>query len=61
MDKIAMQIRLVKIEELSYRDKTKLGEALKEPVFVKKGGKLLFLLYKVLIYSYISSFILTAK
>ena len=35
MDKIAMQIRLVKIEELSYRDKTKLGEALKEPVFVK--------------------------
>ena len=34
MDKIAMQIRLVKIEELSYRDKTKLGEALKEPVFV---------------------------
>ena len=35
MDKIAMQIRLVKIEELSYIDKTKLGEALKEPVFVK--------------------------
>ena len=26
---------MVKIEELSYRDKTKLGEALKEPVFVK--------------------------
>ena len=35
MDKIAMQIRLLKIEELSYRDKTKLGEALQEPVFVK--------------------------
>lgn len=35
MDKIAMQIRLLKIEELSYRDKTKLGEDLQEPVFVK--------------------------
>ena len=35
MDKIAMQIRLLKIEELSYRDKTKPGEALQEPVFVK--------------------------
>ena len=35
MDKIAMQIRLVKIEELSYRDKTKLGEALKRACFCK--------------------------
>ena len=35
MDRVAMQIRLLKIEELSYRDKTKLGETLREPVFVK--------------------------
>ena len=35
MDRVAMQIRLLKIEELSYRDKTKLGETLRETVFVK--------------------------
>ena len=34
MDKIAMQIRLVKIEELSYRDKTKLGDMIW--IFLKK-------------------------